>query len=411
MKHDLIGYKRIGIVGPGSRGLQNLGRQIVEQHRDLKLAVAGIYAHSRESSEIGLGYLKDLNTRYGLAEGPKAYDSYQNLVDDPKVDLVMVTTPQYAHMEPVVYAMGKKKIYCDKPIAHTLEHAQFMYNAWVKHGSKDVIVGLTRRYENAWIRAKQIVDQGWIGETKMILLRSVIPFHRYMQRWFRKSEYSGDILNEKSAHHFDVLNWFAESKAAWISGMGGRTILTARDGYPKRCIECDRECKYRRVIEGGTGADQTDISGFTEQARNTDDPLHMVDACVYSPENDVMDHAVVNVEYENGVKAQLFLNIAGPPAEDQETLEVVGDDGRLRLTRHTAELDLVYRYGRETMTVNTADNQGGTHFGADLRLITQLADFMHDRGQPQITLEEGYRATRMAARAIESVKTHTMLEY
>ncbi len=36
----------------------------------------------------------------------------------------MVTTPQCFHKDPVIYAMEKgKKVYCDKPLAHTLEDA------------------------------------------------------------------------------------------------------------------------------------------------------------------------------------------------------------------------------------------------------------------------------------------------
>ena len=124
-----------------------------------------------------------------------------------------------------------------------------------------------------------------------------------------------------------------------------------------------------------------------------------------------MDHAVVNIEYANGIKAQLFLNIAAPNAEDGETFEVIGTDGRLRLNRHSAELDIVYQNGQEKMLVDAKDKnhfKSGSHHGADYRLVSQIADFVHGRLEPEVTLEEGYLATRMSMFATKSAKTHRM---
>ncbi len=122
-----------------------------------------------------------------------------------------------------------------------------------------------------------------------------------------------------------------------------------------------------------------------------------------------MDLAIVNVEYENGVKAQLFLNIAAPRTEDSETLEIAGTDGRLRLDRHSAALDIVYNNGQEKMVVDAKDEnhfKSGSQHGADYRLVKELADFAHGTMESQVTVEEGYLATRMSILATRSAKTH-----
>ena len=114
---------------------------------------------------------------------------------------------------------------------------------------------------------------------------------------------------------------------------------------------------------------------------------------------------MVNVGYENGVKAQLFLNVAGTRADDQETLEVVGEKGRLLLTRHTGNVRVIYNYGDETMDVDArGPNYRTSHMGADYVLIRKLADFIHDVKKPEVTLEDGYLATKMAAAALRSIE-------
>jgi predicted dehydrogenase len=404
-------YKRIGIIGPGNRGMRNLGRQILERHKELKLSIGGIYDGIPENSDAARTYIAELNKKHGVPGVTRVYSSWEELIDDPAIDLVMVTTPQFCHKEPVIYAIRKgKKVYCDKPLAHTLEDAQAMYDVWQQDGRRNGILGFTRRYENAWIQAKEIVDSGKIGAVKMILLRSVIPFNVYFHRWHGRAEYSGDILNEKSAHHFDALNWFAGSQAQWISAMGGRITYTAREGYPDRCLLCERDCRYRFTY-GAAARDQTDLQTDVSAAQKAlTSRLIILDQCVYSPQNDVMDHAVVNIEYAGGVKAQLFMNVAGVPSDDQETLEVVGDEGRVLVTRHTGTIHVLYSMGKESMLIDARDNHEGTHFGADLRLITKISEFAHTGRQPAVNLEDGYLATKMAMKAVQSAKTHQMLK-
>ena len=55
----------------------------------------------------------------------------------------------------------------------------------------------------------------------------------------------------------------------------------------------------------------------------------------------------VSVRFANGVVGQLFYSIFGFDSEDQETLEVVGEEGRILVVRHTGELDVVSDYGRK----------------------------------------------------------------
>lgn len=246
------------------------------------------------------------------------------------------------------YALGKGKlVFCEKPLAHNMEAIENMHNAWIEHDRKNVMVGFTRRYENSWNRAKEIIDAGWIGDVKMIQLRSVIPGMNYFHKWFSKIEYSGGVLNEKCAHHFDVLNWFAASIPEKISAMGGRIVYIPEANAPKFCKDCDRDCEYRysheKLFKAAAAADSVPL--VFETAVNSEDILLAKDKCVYSKDVETFDHAIANITYKNGIKAQLFLSIFGFRTKDQETLEVVGNKGKLSLERHSGKIKVDYNYG------------------------------------------------------------------
>jgi predicted dehydrogenase len=114
---------------------------------------------------------------------------------------------------------------------------------------------------------------------------------------------------------------------------------------------------------------------------------------------------VVSIGYENGVKASLFWNIFGPSAEDEETLELVGSSGRLRLTRDSGEIDLVSDYGATHRTIDArGPHFGSSHFGADVELLHAIR--RHYGGEePVAGTHDGYESLRMVEatqRAVDS---------
>ncbi|MBL4557920.1 MAG: hypothetical protein JKP98_15030 [Rhodobacteraceae bacterium] len=107
------------------------------------------------------------------------------------------------------------------------------------------------------------------------------------------------------------------------------------------------------------------------------------DTCVYRPGADIDDHAVVTVQYDGGLVATLFFAIFGPWSEDQETLEIVGDSGRLRMERHSGDIDLVEAYGHARSTIRFPNpERGSSHFGADLALVRRLRAFVDGHPPP-----------------------------
>ena len=392
----------IGIIGAGGRGINCLGQRVVETCAETGFRVVALNDVSPERMNEARDFLGEKFAAKGIQTDVALHATDAELVADPAVDLVLITTPQYAHCANATVALRSgKKAYLDKPIAHTVEDAAKIVEEERRAGSP-LLMGFTRRYERAWRKAFDLVQDGAIGEARMLLLRAVIPSHVYFHKFYRRRKWSGGVLNEKSAHHFDVFNWFAESRATQLSAIGGQAVFRPRSDAPARCSECERECPYRLGPSGWPKAqDEVAVVG-NSWAKETEE-IYRRDNCVWLPGADNCDHATVQVAYENGVTASLFLCVFGPRAHDQETFEIVGTTGRIILTRHAAQLDVVSEYGRKHEVIDCTDEEtASSHFGADLELVREMRRW-YDGATPIVSAADGYRATQMSLSAVRSV--------
>jgi predicted dehydrogenase len=392
------------IIGAGERGVYFIGSRIAEAVRESGLRVIGVFDRIPARAEMAAEHLNSLYAEQGVPGAVQVFGNLEEAVAHPLVALVIVTTHTDGHREPVECAVAHgKRVYLDKPISVSLQDAEAIASAENASGLP-IMMGFTRRYEQPWIEAVKLARNGRIGTPRMVLLRSVIPYTRYLQLWHRNQARSGGALNDKGSHHFDVLNWVAGgARPIRVSAMGGRSGIFAPDpDAPSRCRDCDRECPYRRhetLIDRFEGISRVPNASWTNATAIED----RNDSCVYLPGADIDDHAVVTVQYDSGLVATLFFSIFGPWSEDQETLEIVGDSGRLRMERHSGEIDLVENHGhaRSTMRFPNPD-RASSHYGADRELVRRMARFL--RGEaPPVGVAEGVASLRLVQAALHSL--------
>ncbi|HVX44884.1 MAG TPA: Gfo/Idh/MocA family oxidoreductase [Mycobacteriales bacterium] len=119
-----------------------------------------------------------------------SYDDYHDLLADPEVEAVSVTTWPAAHAEPVIAAArAGKHILCEKPIAPTLEEADAMVAAAESAGVK-FTMGYQHRFGTALNLTKQLMDEGAIGRPMGMTQVGVAP-SRHGVPWFLKKEFAG----------------------------------------------------------------------------------------------------------------------------------------------------------------------------------------------------------------------------
>ena len=395
----------VAVVGAGLRGVWNLAALLARDFEELRLEVVALCEVFAPRAAEARSFLEEQYRRSGYPLEISVYDDVEACLADPRVELVMVTTHSDQHRDPALRALAAgKKVYLDKPLAHDLEDCDAILAAEAEHDSP-ILLGFTRRYEAAWRKARELVSDGVIGDVHMVLLRAVIPYHVYFHGWHRERRFSGDALNDKSSHHVDAMAWFVAADPVTVTGFGGRRVYLPDPDAPTCCRDCDRVCPYRTGPQRNGRQAQDRLPSDKELSWLGGEEVRTCrDLCVFKPGADILDHAVVNLRFENGVLGQLFYSIFGFDSEDQETFEIVGERGRIRLIRHSGELDVVSEYGRNCELIDARDaHHESTHFGADIRLVKELRSFA-DGAPPVVGCRAGHIASATVFAALESIE-------
>lgn len=111
-------------------------------------------------------------SRLGIA---RVYGSYEELLADPEVDAIYNPLPNHLHVPLTIKAIeAGKHVLCEKPIALSSAEAQQLLDVARQHPKIKVMEAFMYRHHPQWQRAKQIVNEGGIGE-----LRTIQSFFSY----------------------------------------------------------------------------------------------------------------------------------------------------------------------------------------------------------------------------------------
>ena len=106
---------------------------------------------------------KDYAKRHGVK---KWYDDAEALINDEEVDAVYIATPPANHMEYTIKcAKAGKPVYVEKPMARNYEECQQMLLA-CKEAGVDLFVAYYRRALPRFLKIKELIDQGSIGDIR-----------------------------------------------------------------------------------------------------------------------------------------------------------------------------------------------------------------------------------------------------
>jgi len=105
----------------------------------------------------------------------KAYGSYDDLINDPEIDAIYNPLPNHLHVPWSVKAIeAGKHVLCEKPIALTAAEGQILVDAARAHPEVKVMEAFMYRHHPQWVKAKELVKAGAIGE-----LRTINTFFSY----------------------------------------------------------------------------------------------------------------------------------------------------------------------------------------------------------------------------------------
>lgn len=164
---------------------------------------ANLYALCDPVESILKERMEEFGATYGVAD-------YRELLDDPKVDAVLVLTSDDAHAEiTCAFLRAGKPVLLEKPMALTTEECEEMLRVEKETGTP-LMVGQVARYNPNFVQAKEIIDSGILGELTFIESEYAHNYgsrHRGVNDWRVNPKREGFIGG--GCHAVDLLRWIA----------------------------------------------------------------------------------------------------------------------------------------------------------------------------------------------------------
>ena len=188
---------RVGIVGCG--GIAN-GKHLPALKALPNVKMVAFCDLIRERAEKAL-------KEYG-AEDAKIYDTYEELVADPTIDVVHVLTPNKAHAPISIAAMeAGKDVMCEKPMAKTAADARAMVEC-AKRTGKTLTIGYQNRFRPDSLYLKKCCEAGDLGE--VYYARAHAIRRRAVPTWgvfLDEEAQGGGPLIDIGTHALDLTLW------------------------------------------------------------------------------------------------------------------------------------------------------------------------------------------------------------
>lgn len=153
---------------------------------------------------------KDYAQRHSIG---RWYSDADALINDPSVTAIYVATPPSQHAQYAIAAMrAGKPVYVEKPMATTYQECQEMI-AVSKETGVPCYVAYYRRTLPYFLRVKQLIDDGVLGDISTVQIQFAIPpyhtdYKRHALPWRVKKEIAGaGYFFDLASHQLDLLDF------------------------------------------------------------------------------------------------------------------------------------------------------------------------------------------------------------
>lgn len=338
----------VGIIGTGMMGCEHMKNLAAIEGVEV-VAVADPHPASLEWARLVAG------------DAPLATTAdHRDLLARGDLDAVIIASPNMTH-EVVLLDVIDARIPClvEKPLCTTVEACRRVIKAAEAAGTL-VWVGLEYRYMPPIARVIEHAQRGDLGSIRMVAMREHrFPFLPKVADWNRFNENTGGTLVEKCCHFFDLLGLIAGAPATTVMASGGRDINHLDERYNGRAP-------------------------------------------------DILDNALVIIDYANGVRGSLDLCMFAEGSENQEELSVVGDHAKAEAFLPSGVVRLgqreEWRSGvRSDVVVDERVAHEGLHHGSSYLELVAFLDAVRTGGSPTVGVAEGLASVAVGVAAQRSI--------
>lgn len=375
----------VAIAGGGARG--RAYAEAITSHPDLARVVA--LAEPREQRR------RAFTDDFGL-DATLVFSDWRELAARPRLaDIVVIAVLDDLHRDAAIaFAAKGYDILIEKPLAPTEEDCVAIADAVAASGVRMAVCHVLR-YTPYTTALQRILAAGDIGE--IVNIQHLEPIghthfaHSFVRGNWRREDESSSLLLQKSCHDIDWLAAVIQRPAVRVASFGSLSHFRPESrpaGAADRCVDCPLQstCPYaatriyrRGLTEAGSGSA---LSYWTEVAAGQLTAEAVEEAlangpygrCVYACDNDVVDHQVVQIEYEGGVTADFTLTALSRGSN--RITRIFGTKGQITGDGQFIE---VFDFLTEETTTYDSDAEGHSaadgHAGGDAGIVKAWLEY------------------------------------
>lgn len=149
---------------------------------------------------------------------PKVYGSYEEILQDPDIDVIYNPLPNHLHVPYTIKAMeAGKHVLCEKPLAMNATEATKLLLMSREYPHLKVMEAFMYRFHPQWKHAKDVISRGLIGEVKVI--HSIFSyFNRDAQNIRNRADYGGGGLMDIGCYCISQSRYVFENEPVRVTG-------------------------------------------------------------------------------------------------------------------------------------------------------------------------------------------------
>lgn len=410
------------IIGAGSRG--TIYASYAKYHPDKAVVTAVAEPDNKRRVTIA--------KNYSLADD-KLFKDWPPIIKKAKfADAVIIATQDREHAEAAIaFAYKGYNILLEKPISPNEEDCKRTVKAALENRIIFAVCHVLR-YTPLTIKLKELIQSGCIG--RIVTLQHLEPVgywhqaHSFVRGNWRNSLSSSPMLLSKSCHDLDWIRYIIGGPCLKISSFGNLNYFKSEnkpENASSRCIDCQLEpnCPYsaKKLYMGkflnGQCDWPLDVIAFPVTLENLTIALKesRYGRCVFDCDNNVVDHQIVNMEFDRGITASFTMTAFVAEQNMARKTRIFGTNGEIYVDGSEIVLFDFLTDKREVFRFENKSPNIGTllsgHGGGDYEIMKTFTKAVK-KNNPQLILsgpEESLETHLMVFNAEKARQTNSVV--
>lgn len=375
-----MAIKKYALIGTGGRAIF-FYTAIAQNYQDTAQLVAFC-----DTNQTRMAYANSRLQSMGHRAIPTylAYD-FDKMIQETAPDEVIITTIDRTHHKYIMRALELGcNVVTEKPMTIDAPRCREILDA-VQRTQRRVRVTFNYRYAPHNTKIYELINSGAIGQVNSVHFEWLLNTSHgadYFRRWHRDKRNSGGLLVHKSTHHFDLVNFWLQTRPESVVAMGDLRF------YGKENAENRGETKFYSRANGSENArqdpfalhleDNEQLKSMYLDAEKEDE--YYRDQSVFGDGINIEDTMNVMVRYRSGAVMTYSLTTYAP----WEGFRVCFNGSKGRLEVEVVEQSYVNSGGDQEGALESRTILLRPLFGKPIEIEVHDGAGGHGGGDPQL---------------------------